>query len=164
MNGPTAQHNFEEAEDLWAPVIGHFILEFATVEDFLHSVISWYLRDTHVTESDLREGMPGRLSLFKKILSGMVETQQDRVKLETSVKGVKNLVQTRNLLAHNSLSLEMEETHDGTIRAIGPVIAGRRDPATTITLGALRLKLSELKRHRNDIADLLVIFHAHKLR
>jgi hypothetical protein len=152
------EHIFEQEEMVWAPAIGLFILEFATIEDFLHTVISWYLKDKHLVEADLKEGLPTRLTLFKKIMNEVVQTQQDRLKLESSVEGVRKLITTRNLLAHNSLSLEMEETSDGSIKAIGPVVAGRRDPNMSLTLDALRLRLSEVKRHRNELADLLSVF------
>jgi hypothetical protein len=164
MSNEIVENSFEQAEQVWAPVIGQFILEFATIEDFLHSVISEYLRDKHVTESDLKESLPSRLSLFKKIIFERLESHQDRQKLNSSVEGIGHLVKTRNLLAHNSLSLEMEETQEGTIRAIGPVISGRRDPNMTITLGTLRLRLSDLKRHRNEMSDLLSVFHTHSLK
>ena len=114
------ENSFEQAEQLWAPVIGLFILEFATIEDFLHTVISWYLEGKHMTEADLKDGLPTRLTLFKKIINEIIQSQQDRLKLESSVDGVRKLIHTRNLLAHNSLSLEMEETADGSIKAIGP--------------------------------------------
>jgi type I restriction-modification system DNA methylase subunit len=54
----------------------------------------------------------------------------------------------------------VEATQEGTIRAIGPVISGRRDPNMTITLGTLRLRLLDLKRHRNEMGDFLSLFHA----
>ena len=152
------EDGFEQAEIAWAPVIGHFILEFATIEDFLHTVISWYLKDKHLMETDLKEGLPTRLTLFKKIMQGIVQSHQDRSKLESSVEGIRKLISIRNLLAHNSLSLEMEESADGSIRAIGPVVAGRRDVDLSLTLDALRLRLSEVKRHRHDLADLLGVF------
>jgi hypothetical protein len=161
MSHNTVEDSFELAEQVWAPVIGQFILEFATIEDFLHSIISEYLKNKHVTESDLKDSLPSRLSMFKKIVSERLDSQQDRQKLNSSVDGIANLVKTRNLLAHNSLSLEMEETQEGTIRAIGPVISGRRDPNMTITLGTLRLRLSDLKRHRNEMSDFLSLFHTH---
>ena len=164
MNEAITEDSFEQAELVWSPVIGQFILEFATIEDFLHSVISWYLRDKHVTEFDLKDGLPSRLSLFRKIIIEILESQQDKAKLSSAVEGIGALVKIRNLLAHNSLSLEMEETQEGTIRAIGPIISGRKDPSTSITLETLVLKLSELKRHRNDMADLLSIFHAYTLK
>lgn len=154
----TSEHVFEEEEKVWAQPIGLFILEFATIEDFLHTVISWYLKDKHFLEADLKEGLATRLSLFKRIMNDFVQTQPDRSKLESSVEGVRKLIPIRNLLAHNSLSLEMEETSDGSIKAIGPVVAGRRDPNMSLTLEALRMRLSEVKRHRNNLADLLGIF------
>lgn len=159
MSTELIEESFDEAEQVWAPVIGLFILEFATIEDFLHTVISWYLKDKHVTELDLKEGLPSRLTLFKKILLGVLETQQDRAKLESSVEGIRKLVDTRNLLAHNSLSLELEESKEGTLRAVGPIISGRRNPNNSITLSGLRSKLVTLKRHRDEMADLLAIFH-----
>ena len=154
----TQEHIFEQEELVWAPPIGLFILEFATIEDFLHTVISWYLKDKHLLEADLKEGLSTRLTLFKKIMSDVVQAQHDLSKLESSVEGVRKLISIRNLLAHNSLSLEMQEASDGTIKAIGPVVSGRRDPNMSLTLDALRLHLSELKRHRNNLADLLGIF------
>lgn len=159
MNVEPIENSFEQAEQVWAPVIGLFILEFGTVEDLLHSVISWYLRDKYVTELDLKEGLPNRLALFKKILQEILVTRQDQAKLNSCVEGIRDLVETRNLLAHNSLSLELEETKEGTLRAIGPVISGRRNPKKSITLGALKIKLETLKRHRDEMADLLAIFH-----
>ena len=158
MSHNTVEDSFELAEQVWAPVIGQFILEFATIEDFLHSIISEYLKDKHVTESDLKDSLPSRLSLFKKIVSERLDSQQDRQKLNSCIDGISNLVKTRNLLAHNSLSLEMEETQEGTIRAIGPIISGRRDLNMTITLGTLRLRLSDLKRHRNEMGDFIPLF------
>ena len=163
MNHETVEDSFEQAEQVWAPVIGQFILEFATVEDFLHSIISEYLKGKHVTESDLKDSLLNRLALFKKIVTERLGSQQDQQKLNSIVCGISNLVKTRNLLAHNSLSLEMEETQEGAIRAIGPIMAGRRDPNMTITLDALRLRLSDLKRHRNEMSDFLPLFHRNTL-
>ena len=160
MNDPV-EKSFEQTEQIWAPVIGSFILEFATIEDYLHSVISWYLSDKFLTEADLRESLTSRLSLFKKIMHSLIDMQHNRFQLENSVEGIRKLISIRNLLAHNSLSLEMEQTSEGSIREIGPIISGRRDPDSSITLDALKLKLFDIKRYRNDLEDLLVIFHKH---
>lgn len=162
MSIDTAEDSLDQAEQVWAPVIGQFILEFATIEDFLLSVISEYLRDKHITESDLKDSLSSRLSLFKKIVTERLDSQQERQKLNSTIDGISNLVKTRHLLAHNSLSVEIVEDREGTIRAIGPVISGRRDPNMTITLEKLRLKLTTAKRLRKDMGDLLALFHAQR--
>jgi len=158
MSSEPIEDAFERDEEKWAPLIGRFILEFANIEDSIHLVTSYHLAGTIIEHSDINERLGIRLNLCKKILEASVEDQCQKIKIQACFNCIQDLVQTRNLLAHNALSIVFEEGNDGHFRQIGPVIAGRKNINITIDFESLTAKLADLRSHRLELRDFVVTF------
>ncbi len=150
---------FETAQAEWAPVIGHFILEFATVEEFVHQVLTWYLRKTHLRESDIELVSKTRLNLFERIMLERLTNPKQRKSLTKAVAGIHNLRPTRNLLAHNALGLEFARHVNGDFKMIGIVVSDVRRNDKSIDLATLKTRLATVISHRKVLSDVMSVFY-----
>jgi len=155
MSSPSEQA-FEKAEESWAPIVGAFILEFGAIEDAVQLIVSRNLANTCIEVGDLNSKLLNKLEIFERVIkmSQSKETVQEEV-LE-SISAIKALWDVRNMIAHNPLAIELEETKDGTMRFSRLLITGRKNPEKFESLDSLTHKLSELRRHRALLLSLIV--------
>jgi hypothetical protein len=155
MSSPYEQA-FEKAEESWAPIVGAFILEFGTIEDTVQLIISRNLADTCIEVGDLNSRLPNKLEILERIIkmSQSKETAQEEVL--KSISAIKVLCGVRNMIAHNPLAIELEETKDGRMRFSRLLITGRKNPQKFESLDSLTHKLSELRKHRAVLFSLTV--------
>jgi hypothetical protein len=74
--------------------------------------------------------------------------KQLKKRLLRALVPIKVLWDVQNMIAHNPLAIELEETKDGTMRFSRPLITGRKNPEKFESLDSLTHKLSELRTHR----------------
>lgn len=152
--------NFEYEEKRWAPLIGKFILDFANIEEFLNEVIRHHIRDTLLDESYMPDNLGKRIKLFEKILKkDILDNPKDKAKLTKVVKDIQDLVPIRNLVAHNSLGLVVEENAKGQMRIGGFQITGRKNKSVYLDYKSLADKVKQLETYRNTLFELVLIFH-----
>ena len=152
--------NFEYEEKRWVPLIGKFILDFANIEEFLNEVIRHHLRNTLLNEADMPDNLGKRIKLFEKILKkDVLDNPKDKAKLTQVVKDIQDLVPIRNLVAHNSLGLIVEENAKGQMRIGGFQITGRKNKAIFLDYKSLAAKVKQLETYRNTLLELVLIFH-----
>lgn len=151
--------SFEKEEAKWIPLIGHFIFDFANIEDYLHQVIQHHIGDTQIEVTDISESLPKRLKLFRKILTETVFTNSAQIeRVTTAVEATLELVPTRNLVAHNALSLALYEV-DGAYQVSGFQISGKRNKDTYLGFDDLKEKGSRLNELRNTFTEVIMDFY-----
>jgi hypothetical protein len=154
--------NFAEAEKKWVPLIGQFMIGFVGIENSMHEVIKSYISESLINESDITERFGDRLKLFHKILNSMLN-ENKKNKLNEVIISLNKLKATRNLIAHNSLSLSFEKTKNGELRGIGFQISSRRNENVGIKYAELARRTKELVVCRNALAELMMDFHTAQL-
>jgi hypothetical protein len=137
------EYCFDQAHAEWAPVIGAFILEFATIEEFIHRAMIAHLKSNVVQVSEIKNDLTSRINVFERILSSVSTLNQQQEDLTKAIAEVKRLSKTRNLIAHNGLALMFNETKDGRIEAVGTVLSDLRNDEAYIDLPTLRKRLKE---------------------
>ncbi len=146
--------NFNKAEAEWIPLIGQFILDFAFIEDSIHTVISDYLNKSLIKESYLSDRIETRIELFEEIIKA--SDAQDGTKIKSLTAEIKNLRPTRNLLAHNALGLVYEEK-EGVLKEIGFEITAKKK-TTSIKLDSLKKQAARLTKCRDQLTEVMIIF------
>lgn len=156
-----AEVDFYYEEKKWAPLIGKFILDFANIEEFLHVVIHFYFKETLLDEEDIPDNLLKRIKLFEKVLLNRILVEaSDKEKLAEAVSKVRQLIPIRNLVAHNSLGLVVEEDAEGAMRIGGFEITGRKKKEVFLNYESLSEKVKQLEFCRNQLSELLLVFYA----
>ena len=159
MDGVEVDFYYEEKK--WAPLIGKFILDFANIEEFLHEVMRYYFMDTLLDEEDIPDNLLKRIKLFEKILVNRILTEaSDKEKLAEAISKVRQLIPIRNLVAHNSLGLIVEENAEGVMRIGGFEITGRKKKEVFLNYESLSEKVKQLEACRNQLSELILVFYA----
>lgn len=157
--------NFLYAERKWIPVIGKFIIDFASIEDSLHHVVSYHLRDTYVQPNWFAEKIKEQIAIFKEVmLSEVLDAKEDEEKLNLLVSQILQLKQTRNLIAHNSLSLSFVEDEQGRISAAGFEIGGKRNINFSINYDQLVKEMKRLEKSRSQLHTFMLKFHEYEYK
>lgn len=152
------EEKFEDEEKKWVPLIGQFIFDFANIEDYLHQVIQYYLSSTQIRSDDISTSLPKRISLFKRILLSNVVKEPAKQKIfEETINQILELVEIRNLVAHNSLSLSLYEK-DGNFHVSGFEISGRKKDKF-LTYDDLKEKSVQLNSCRKKLSEFMLDFY-----
>jgi hypothetical protein len=159
----TQNVNFLLAERQWVPLIGRFIFDFVCLEDSIHSVIRYHIRNT-VDQSDLFiDRFEEQIKIFESVMcKHILQTSADKESLKSIVSRMKQLKTTRNLIAHNALGLMFKEKRNGEMIVVGFVIENKKNKKVTISLDQLKERTRELRSCRNDMSKLMLIFHEHE--
>lgn len=147
--------SFEEAAKLWSIVVGEFIIEFTQIEQLLHLVIAKYLTQTLIKNEHLTESFEKRIKLFKEIMQSKL-AENDFVELDKLCQTVMRLKNTRNLIAHNSLVLEVEQNSDGELRISEYVVASLINKNKAIRFKKLQSEVANLKSTVKQMSDIVV--------
>lgn len=163
-NKDNVENVFDKEESKWVPLVGQFIFDFATIEDYLHQVIEHHLSNTHIGINDISTSLPKRIKLFEKILiEGVLTDSPDLEKFKEVIKKILELVKVRNLVAHNSLGLAIYEK-EGELRVGGFQINGRKDGEYFIDYESLKNNSFTLSNCRKELGEVMLEFYtsAHK--
>lgn len=150
-----AEMDFEKESEKWSPLIGKYILVFGDIERSIHDVISYHLRESLIDVKDISLTLEKKIDLFDRILREKCVDDRLSKKLSLVVKLISKLIQTRHLLAHNGLSLSLEEGLSGDFRLVQFEIVSHKNKAG-INLKELSAKLKELEQCRILILELLL--------
>lgn len=150
--------NFDAAEKIWSPLIGQFILDFGYIEDDVHTVIKRYVSATLIPQSAITERFDQRFSLCCTILRSLLTTDEERAKIAEIENTVASLKRTRNLLAHNPLTINFSEDASGELTCVGFEITSSRKNENSILLLKLRKEAEELNLCRKTMTGLIVDF------
>ena len=161
----TINVNFLLAEKQWIPLIGKFIVDFASVEDSLHQVVKHHVRNTFINSEWFAERFEDQLKIFEDVMTSEILVDElDIKKLHLFVATIKQLKQTRNLIAHNSLGLSFEENETGEMKAIGFTIDGKRKKGYSINFDKLSDESKRLTNCRSMLCKLMMKFHEIELK
>ena len=136
--------SFEEAEKLWSSAIGEFIIQFTQIEQLLHFVIERHLRNTLIKNENLADSLENRVNLMKLILKNKL-TDEGFLELEKSCQTIMRLKDIRNLLAHNSIVLAVEQNNVGEIRLGEYEVASLKNKNKSIKYKKLIKEIEVLK-------------------
>ncbi len=161
----TINVNFLLAEKQWIPLIGKFIVDFASVEDSLHQVVKHHVRNTFINSEWFAERFENQLKIFEDVMTNEVLVEESDIKtLHVFVSTIKQLKQTRNLIAHNSLGLSFQENETGEMKAIGFTIDGKRKKGYSINFDMLVNESQRLTNCRAALNKLMMKFHEIELK
>ena len=144
-------NNYTNQENKWAQLVGHFILDFVSIENIIQVEILSYIHDLKLTEADITDKFEQRLNLFKKILMQKNKSND----IENILKKIKELKQVRNLIAHNGLRFRFSQDTRGIIKLNGFEIGSSKNSTYSISFKEFREKVKELKSCKKKIEKLL---------
>ncbi len=153
------EEKFEDEEKKWVPLIGQFIFDFANIEDCLYQVIQNHLSNSQITDEDITSILAKRIKLFKRILLEKVIKDPDKqMDFEILVNQILELVEIRNLVAHNSLGLSLYEKN-GNFHVGGFEISGRKKN-TSLTYEDFKDRCLQLSSCRKRILEVMLDFYS----
>jgi hypothetical protein len=152
-----------KAEEKWTHLIGRFMLDFASIEDSVHRVILKYPNDTPITDKKWKDTFKNRVNLFHQILLKRFSEGLEKNELNKAINKFHELYNTRNLIAHNSLSYAFGEDENGNFRFLGFEIAGKKNNAIFTTYEQLESRVQCLKECRIQISSFMLKFHEAEL-
>ena len=156
------ENDFSKEEKKWSPLIGQIILDFANIEEFFYEVINFYLRKSIIKTDDINGSFDKRLDLFVKIIkSELTLSLVDKNKLDLAIKQIQNHKTTRNLVAHNSIGLMVNEDENGNMRISGYQIVGRKNEKVYINLEMLENSAKSISTSRKNLGEILLVFYEH---
>ena len=150
--------DFDVESEKWSPLIGKFILIFGDIERTIQYVIFNHLIGSFITENDLSAHFEKKIDLFERILRKRYAEDRLSNKLSLVVDSIRKLKTTRNLLAHNGLSLSFKEDSSGEFRLVQFEVISHKENAG-INLKDLGDKLKELEHCRTLLSELLMPFY-----
>lgn len=150
------------AENDWANLIGHFMLDYANIEDCIHRVIKFHIRQTLIDESHLIDKFPIKLSLFKTIMIEQFVDHKSKSHFESVVKKITELNSTRNVIAHNPLSYHFVEK-DGNMEFVGFGISGKKANSCPMDLERFKKEAEKLRNCTVNLSEFMLQFHLAEL-
>lgn len=157
--------NIIYAEQKWIPVIGKFIIDFASIEDSLYHVVRFHLQGTFVQSNWFAEKINEKIEIFKDVmLSEVLVVKEDEEKLNLLISQIQLLKKTRNLIAHNSLNLSFVEDEQGQISAAGIEIGGKRGANYSVTYDELVQEAKRLEECRSQLDSFMLQFHEYQYK
>ncbi len=111
----------------WAVAVGRSILAFGNIEHVTVACLRNIPRDK-IQRSTERLTFAPRTELLIEILEG--HSEEEFSKLSQGLKRAKELAQTRNLIAHNPLVLEVFENDSGDFQFNSVIVAMHKEGVT----------------------------------
>lgn len=147
----TTADELQKVRNEWALSIGRFIVAFAECECWTYLYVQSYCTAAE-SEAINKEHSRRRLSLLKKMLFKKQLTTETKKKLNEAIERLRQLISTRNTLAHNAPMIQMRH-QDGTEKfEVRHVLRSSRDPSRLITVKQLNREFAEATSIEEELA------------
>lgn len=136
-------------DEKWAPVIGHFMLAFGSIESSVNRLLQHWcsLRTLLFVRSTIT--LEQRIKLVKSLVEEQDLGASNRAILIANLNDVKALAATRNLIAHSPLTLLAFHSEPEDERGLPPlreVILSARDEEKHVSYDELHATMLRAKR------------------
>lgn len=155
--------NFERAEKIWSPLIGKFIVDFVVIDDSIQHIIGKHLSKLSQGELKNQHKLRIRLRSIKKIMMLYLVDAKMIQQFNEVILEIKDLYQIRNLIAHNSLSFRYDLHENGSLKAVGFQINGKKIDLS-LDYEELKAKLEHLRDVRTRFSQLTQCYYESEIR